>query len=585
MLPFFTLPWALFGLAALPTLAAIYWLRNRYRVVPVSSLMLWAWQQQPRAGGPKVQRLQLPLLFFLELLALLLLVLAAADPSTRFAAGRRPLVVVLDDSFSMIAGHPDSPRQRAADALLRELQGGPRYAVRFVLAGTTPQVLGEPAHNIREVREALVGWHCRAPAARLEEALGLAGQLGGSSALLLVLTDHAPDFPFNKDAEGRLQWHAFGEGRPNLAFVTATRTSQAGEERCLLEVANFSRIVWTGSLVLKTITGAELSRGPLSIAGGATHRLVLALPPDTPPVQAEIDAEDALEIDNRVTLVREESPPVRVQVQVRDVTLRRLLEKALQATGRVTLTATRPDLLCSDEDDTAGDPETWLLRLLIEKEAEAYVGPFVLDHSHPLADGLSLAGVVWGAGKAASLPGTPVVMAGNVPLLTDDERSVGRHELTLRLRPDLSTLQDSPAWPVLLWNLVQWRAAHRPGLARANLRLGETAQLSVAAGVEAVELLPPRETVRTLPVHARRFTVRLEEPGRYEFRAGDHTYAAAANALSREESDLSTAVSGRWGEWADEAGQHLGTESVAWVLLLVAAAVLTLHLFVAARGD
>jgi hypothetical protein len=136
---------------------------------------------------------------------------------------------------------------------------------------------------------------------------------------------------------------------------------------------------------------------------------------------------------------------------------------------------------------------------------------------------------------------------------------------------------------VLLWNLVQWRAAHIPGVARANLHVGEAAQLALPGGVEAVELLPPEGKARTLPVHARRVTTRLDEPGLYEFRAGEVTYHAAANAMSREESDLATAATGRWGEWADETGQYLGAESFAWVLLLLAAAVLTLHLFVAAR--
>ncbi len=577
MVPFFTLPLALFGLAALPTLAAIYWLRNRFRDVPVSSLMLWALQQQPRAGGLRVQRLQLPLLFFLELLALLLLVLAAADPSTPFAAGRRPLVVVLDDSFSMLAGGQDSPRARALDALLRELGQGQRYAVRFVLAGAAPQMLGEPVHSAAEARDTLAGWHCRAATARLNEALGLAGQLGGESALLLVLSDHAPDFTLE---QGRVQWWSFGEARPNLAFVTATRTTHGKEERLLLEVANFSTAPQACPLIIKMPTGAEVQRAQLELPAGETRRLVLPLPPQTPTLHAEIGS-DALEIDNRVTLVQEAAAAVRVQVRVRNEALRPLLEKALQAAGRVTLTSLRPELVIGDQDEEA---DAWQVRIVMEQEAEAYTGPFVVDHTHPLTEGLSLAGVVWGAGKERVLPGAPIVLAGNVPLLTDDERSFDRHELFLRLRPDLSTLQDAPAWPVLWWNLVQWRAAHNPGLGHANLRLGDTARLTVTTA-ETGELRLPDGTKRTLPVHGQRVAVRLEEPGLYEFVVGEQTYPAAANALSRAESDLSAAKSGRWGEWADAAGQDLGSESFAWALLLLAAAVLTLHLFVAARGE
>src|SRR5438270_1262579 len=117
MLPLITYPLALIGLAAVPALVAIYLLRNRFRRRPVSSLMLWREAREAREGGTRVRRLFLPLVFFLELVALALLALAAADPQVRMTQGTRPLVVVLDDSFSMTAGGDDSPRNRALEAL------------------------------------------------------------------------------------------------------------------------------------------------------------------------------------------------------------------------------------------------------------------------------------------------------------------------------------------------------------------------------------------------------------------------------------------------------------------------------------
>src|SRR4051812_19591336 len=105
MFPLLTYPLALAGLAVgVPALLAIYWLRNRFRRRVVSSLMLWADAREARAGGTRLHRLQTPLLFLLELAAVGLLVLAAADPQVRTRQGARPLVVVLDDSFSMLAG-------------------------------------------------------------------------------------------------------------------------------------------------------------------------------------------------------------------------------------------------------------------------------------------------------------------------------------------------------------------------------------------------------------------------------------------------------------------------------------------------
>ena len=96
-------PLALIALATVPALAAIYILRNRFRRRQVSSLVLWRFHVQSKSGGAKIHRLQLPLLFFLELLALLLLVAAATGPHWKLPQSTRPLIVVLDDSFSMRA--------------------------------------------------------------------------------------------------------------------------------------------------------------------------------------------------------------------------------------------------------------------------------------------------------------------------------------------------------------------------------------------------------------------------------------------------------------------------------------------------
>jgi hypothetical protein len=235
MTPLFTHPLAFAGLAAVPALLAIYILHRRFRRVTVSSLMLWLDPRPARQGGTRVERLRTPLLFFLELAALLLLVLAAAEPQLPSAQRTRPLVVVLDDSFSMTAAEPDSPRARARKALEEELARVRRPSVRFVLAGEHPQVLGEPSHEAGEALQGLAGWHCRAPAAQLDEAVSLASELAGELGLILVLTDHPPP---EAPGKGRIQWWAFGRPLPNLAIVTAARTARDGAERCLLEVAN-----------------------------------------------------------------------------------------------------------------------------------------------------------------------------------------------------------------------------------------------------------------------------------------------------------------------------------------------------------
>jgi hypothetical protein len=578
MVAFLANSWFLLSLLSLPALAAIYWLRNRFRRVPVSSLLLWADQEEARQGGWRLDRLQTPLLFFLELAALALLSVAAAGPQAATGRVPRPLVVVLDDSYSMLAGGENSPRAQALAALAEELRSGEAFITRFVLAGRTHQTLGVPVRDADDALAILTEWKCHAPEARLDEAVGFAVELGGPHAVILVLSDHQPAVVPDK---GRVRWWAFGKPLPNLAFVSAARSQHAKGERCLLEVANLSAEPQkTPILVTSDLTG-PIRQENLALGPGESRLLVYSIPPDTPALTARL-GEDALAIDNQVTLLRQNRSPVAVQVRIQDKVLRPLVEKALRATGQVSLGSAKPDLLVTDEEAAAADnPDTWILRLLAEKEAEAFVGPFILDRSHPLTEGLSLKGVIWGAGKNTELPGQPVVLAGNVPLLTDVRQTTGRHELRLRLRPDLATLQDAPAWPVLFWNLVQWRSLQAPGLDNVNLRLGDTAVLRIAGQLEEALVITPDGSERQVAVLGGGVVVRAEETGRYEVRTPGGKFTFVVNTLNRDESDLTACVSGRWGDWIIEEIPGTEARNLAWVLLLLTLGILAVHLYFA----
>ena len=237
-MPIFGAPLFFIGLASLPALAGIYWLRNRFRRRSVSSLMLWVQHRQPKEGGRRLTRLQTPLLFFLELLALLLLVAAATGPMVLSRRASRPLIVVLDDSFSMLAGSDSSPRDRGREAVLREIGRDSAYSVRFILAGASSRLLGRPVTSTAEAAAMLDRWTCASPLANLDKAVALASEIGGTAARILVVTDHpAPD----ELPEGsRVQWWAFGLPKTNVAFVNAVRSRRDRKERCLFEIANLS---------------------------------------------------------------------------------------------------------------------------------------------------------------------------------------------------------------------------------------------------------------------------------------------------------------------------------------------------------
>jgi hypothetical protein len=580
MITLLTYPLALLALAALPALAAIYILRHKFRRRQVSSLMLWQFQVQSKAGGAKIHRLQLPLVFFLELLALLLLVTAAAGPRWNIPQTTRPMIVVLDDSLSMRAGgDARSPRAKAIEFLERSFKARPPPSIRLLLAGKETRVLGAPVQSWAEARELLDQWSCWSAQSSIQRAITLASELGNQQANILVLTDHPPE---NRAITGsRLEWRAFGAPLDNLAFVNASRSAHGGQDRCLLEIANFSPSAREALVRVASETNA-VQTVSVTIGARERQRLVFNIPAGSNLLSAAIE-DDAFPEDNTVRLLPPVRKRVRVQVAVTNQALGDLIVRTLDATGLRAAISENPELIIHQSPGQPGGPDAWSLRWIASGEMSAYTGPFLIDPSHPLAHGVTLHGAVWAASSATNMAGSvPVIMAGNIPLLSAREDALGRRHLTLDLDPALSTVHNTPDWPILFWNLLHWRASQTPGLPENNFRIGADVTLQTTG--EPLRLTLPDGMLKSFAPPSGSLVVETPIPGLYSVAMGAAELPFSVNPLAAEESDLSARATGKWGEWQDEDLRRYEYASVLWIFILGALAVMVCHLVMIARG-
>jgi hypothetical protein len=579
MIPFLTYPLALIALATVPTLAAIYILRNRFRHRQVSSLLLWRFHVQSKSGGAKINRLQLPLLFFLELLALLLLVVAATGPHWKLPQSTRPLIVVLDDSFSMRAMRDGVSAQTRAHEFLEKLfRRQPPPSTRLILAGTDPRSLGSTAKSWREVNELLSQWKCWSPDATIDSAISLAAELGKQQANILVLTDHKP--ADEKISSQRLEWHAFGLPLDNFAIVNASRTVFGDQDRCLLEVANFSSGARSSKLLVQAGSNAPQSSAIL-LGAHESQRLVFNIPSTAPSLHAVLDA-DSLAEDNEVQLLPPIRKRVRVQVALTNESLSALVIRTLDATGLRAAISENPELVIH-ETDTAVSSNSWSLRWSNAGATNAYTGPFIVDNSHPLAKGIALEGVIWAAASATNSPGdVPAILAGNTPLLSTHEDAIGCRHLTLNLNPDLSTLQNTPDWPILFWNILSWRISEMPGLKESNARLGTEVNLKTTG--EAVTVIQPDGEKQYFPKTGGELALETPMPGIYSVVMGATTNQFSVNVLAADKSDLSACATGQWGKWSEVTERRLEETSAVWIFGLLALVLLTTHLWLVATA-
>jgi hypothetical protein len=571
-MPVFAHPLALLGLFTLAALAVIYLLRNRFQPQWVSSLMLWRQVTRVQQGGPVFRRFRAPWLFLLELLILTLITLAAAHPQWIRPQIRRALTVVLDDSASMAARGPDgvTPRDRAMAELNRLLRGGPFRRIRLVLAGPQPRLLA--ALEPDTLPGALAAWQPIAPAADLDRALALASETAAPGESFLVLTDHAPADPATASS---IRWLACGAPVPNNAFVQASRgPDQAGAEWISLEIAAYSS---RPAPIRVTLRGDAMEPAvqTLQPAGDRPQRLRIPLPPGAGIVTLKLDP-DALETDNTLILIPQVPRRVKSAYQFTSPAAQRLLARAVDASGRALPGGTDPDLLWTDQGSAQPETKAWLVHWHMPPGAKPLLGPFLVQRLHPLLDGISLEGVAWGA-ASLDLPGLPLVLAGDIPLVTLEERTGRPPRLHLQLVPNLTTLQASPAWPALIANILEWRAAALPGFHAPNAVVGQPVRFAPPPGRPSITLRGPEtvtlRTARTGPV-----TWFPDRPGVYEFQGGDGVrHAVAVNWLAPAESDLRAAGSGAWGRWDGAGEAQPAPVSLAWAAGLAALVLLALH--------
>ena len=578
----FTYPLAFWGLISILALIVFYFFRNRFQRKPVSSLLLWKFIARPREGGPRLNRLVMPLTFFLELLALILIVMAAVDPRWHLIGNQRPLFVILDNSTSMLAGGSHSPRERAEKYFLQAVRKSGNRTVRCIIAGEEPRLSGTFSASQNSVAEVLRQWQCGSRMACLEEGVSLGLESGGKDVDIMVLTDHAP--PSGITENSRIKWLAFGKPFPNAGITGGTRRSLRDKEKVFLQITSFSQGQTRMKIIADDGKNSELARQNIVLKPGECKQTVFEIPSGIPMLHIWLKTGDNFETDDHAYLASEDTKPVRVLSKISNAKLKQVFEKALDASGMRSNLKDNPQILITDQaGQGAIDDFTWNVRISGQGSARAYAGPFVCDMNHPLMTGTNLTSVIWGGGEQAALPGIPVVTAGNVPLVTDQIFPSGRHDLNFVFNPSLSTLQNTPNFPVIVWNLLRWRASESPGFTEANVRLGDQAVLIPEHEADVYRVVSPKGRESTARTDGGRLAIQADETGFWRISGRSGTYDFACNLFSPGESDLTGNVSGQWGSFADPETVKKKYASTSWFWILLSLAVLVGHLKVLAH--
>lgn len=540
----FANPLGLIALVAVPAVVGLHLFRRRHQHKVVSAVFLWEGSDQRASAGRRREPLRKSPSFWLELLAALLLALCLASPRGFGIGSSDHVVLVLDGSASMSA-----VQDEVVDAARDRIRDLPRSGrATLISSGPTPRVLAGPAALPSEALAALNDWEPGLPNHELGASIDLATELAGGGAVLLISD------VFDEEAwPEHVGLVALGEPADNVGITRSSRVRASEGERLFVEVHSASTEL-VSSRVRVLSEGAILADEPILLDpdGRSSHRFVLD--DEVGVVEVVLDHDDALELDDRIVLAPSPIREVRLDVDLDEDTAGLLgLDRWADLAPR-TVFDDDAHLRIAGPGSVTDDSDTWLVTLGGERK-RSVLGPFLVDGSHRLMDGITLDGVIWSHSAEAPV-GRALIRSGDRPLVTQEETV-----FHLDIDPSASTLHRSPDWPILLANLIELRRDALPGPRDTNLVVGQDFVyvgadegpwtldgadfVSTGEDLVVTGLDRPGLHVLESPEQRVEFAVRLADPAESDLRersSGERDAVAETGTVASELSGLDTAL-------------------------------------------
>jgi len=515
-------PAALWLAFLFPLIILLYLLKLRREERTISSTYLWRRMVQDRQANAPWQRLQRNLLLFLQLLFLLVLILAIAQP-TREAQGihSRALVLIFDVSASMAArdGSPtrlDSARQQALQ-IVEDLPADGRVTV--IAAGISPRTLVSLSADRRLIRQAIDQLQVGAGGSDMQSALQIAAAIAQrqADAQIVLLSDGNIDLPDRSQIDpSMLHFIPVGSRSENQAIELLTLqpspSDQTGVANASLtifaQIANYSPEPVKRRVVLYA-DGAPVNVADLEIAPNSEESILASgVLSSTRLVEARLLANtdgspvpDYLDLDDRAFAVARPSEPLSITL-VGNGNL--FLETALSLIPGVQLTLLKPEdvqsssltglatsLVIFDQvtPDPADIPEsnaqaTLFIAPLQSSAFFTVTGqialpvPVAIEPIDPILEHVELSGVnILDASELTLAPWFKPIIEDAAsprprpPLLAIGEND-GQRAAVLAFSLNRSDLPLQVAFPILFSQLIGWLAPGQTGRIPASLPPG-----------------------------------------------------------------------------------------------------------------
>jgi hypothetical protein len=502
----------------------------------VPSLLLWhEFELGALGGGRRLRPPPLPFLLILQAVALVLLVLALAEPDLTGGQVRPTTVVVLDDSFWMTAPGALADAREEVDHALAPLSSG--APVRIVLADGAASVLYRGSAS--GARAALRRVQVTTAPADLSAGLAIAaGLLTGPRDRVVLVRAAGDPAPAVSASPGELRTLVAGGASPDTGIFSPTARCGIGTPATCEVVATVANAgsASTEAHVVAAVSGQPSLSLSARVAAHARTQIRFLTDPGEQ-VSLRLTGADAISADNQawVTVPGDDDIPRTAVVTVVGMpTAARTLAQAFAAVPGVTLRLETPadyrasvarssDLVVLDGPlpDNALPPAAAVMLIDPGRLPGGQVGgtqadPTLsgVDSASPLLENADLSSLTLnsGAARRLTLPHwlTRVLWSPSGPLLAAGDDGHGRLTVTA-FQPASSTLAQLDAFPVLAANIVRWSL----GWAPASATSGTTLAVDALPGAQNVTLVRNGTTVERVRIANAAPALALAAPGAY----------------------------------------------------------------------
>jgi len=588
MIPFFQYP--LFFLATLFVVPVIfvYIFRRRSKISTVSSLILWYENKKTLTSGKSFDKLPIPLSLILEIIIILLLSAAAALPMLKNNEQSPNVAFIIDNSFSMQAG---KNREKALEKIRGIAADYSHSKFFFFLSGENTRTLGESFYDIQKFNALLKCWNCEDTQSNLFNTIGFAKKVLPHNSIIIVISD---SLPAKESIPNNVKWIAIGTPMPNAAFVNTKNILFENRERCLFEIANFSDSNLNETLSIRLIPLDEKNINiPLDssknirkivknifIPPNSTKKLTIEFKHEEQIIEASLK-NDNLNFDNKVLLLSSKNKYLNVALDIDNKILNKVLKKALPKDCVRFVKHENAQFLFSDKLSTHEDRKlsSFIFHIIKKDNASFFKSPFIIEHGSPFMEAVYPDGVVWSASHNEFMPGMPLIQTSSAILLSLDSSSQDANSIHLQIVPGFTSLFRSPAWPVLIWNVVANAKLSLPGPNASSFHQGAVVKVNLPENRDKVEVVSPDLKKSFMSAQKNSIQIKAGQCGVWRVRVDADSWSFTVNALNFTESNLSNLNAGEFDNLQVLNSISKYYINIAWAFIIAALVLLIFHYF------